>query len=401
MRTFRARALVWMAFLFGCESAGDRAARDAEPAGELDGAPSEAGVSDAAADAAPGREDGGTLEGDAEPSDAASSDGDASGPPDAGTGPSGDPLFVSVGGEDNTPWLYTSCDGRSWTRRTIALPAGHPTGGEGSGLRGVGYGGGTFVVTGGGTVGGQNVRLIGRSNDGVSWQWEEGPSCTDCQWMGGAAWLDDGATGIWIAGGGGGTRLYSRDVGRSWAQSSGPGGLAPYRRFRSAGARAVAAGQGVLSVVELAPAGASEPVVWHDSPGSPHESVFVAAGNGAFVAVWYDDGCRWLRTGSTSWQTCSLPAGRDPVITSVVFGNGKFSILGHGAPIESTDGEHWTLASSGTGTDFRDVAFGDGTYVTSGSYSSDARSWQTATRAAEHGYAQAVGRLASGRSCPE
>jgi hypothetical protein len=328
--------------------------------------------------------------------DAAASDGGA----DGSAGASGEWAFVSVGGEGNTPWLYTSCDGRTWTRRTIALPAGHPSGGEGSGLRGIGYGAGTFVITGGGTVGAQNVRLLGRSRDGVSWQWEErqAGACGDCQWLGGAAWLDDGNGGVWIAGGGSGSRLYSKDGGRTWTESDARG-RAPYRRFRSDGARAVGAGQGVLTLVELTPASADEPVIWHDSDGPPHESVFVAAGNGAFVAVWYDDGCRFLREGTT-WRTCDLPAGRDPVITSVAFGNGKFSILGHGAPIESTDGEHWTLASSGTGTDFRDVAFGNGTYVTSGSYSSDGRSWQNASSSAEHGYAQAAGRLGDGHACP-
>ena len=124
-----------------------------------------------------------------------------------------------------------------------------------------------------------------------------------------------------------------------------------------------------------------------------------AAGNGAIVAVWYDDGCRWLREG-TSWKPCSLPAGRDPVITSVVFGDGKFSILGHGAPIESSDGEHWTLAPSGDGTDFRDVAFDHGTYTTPGSYSSDARTWRSADPGAEHGAAMAAGPLANSASCP-
>ena len=249
-------------------------------------------------------------------------------------------------------------------------------------------------------VGCGTSRSLGRSRDGVSWQWEErqAGACGDCQWVGGVAWLDNGSGGVWVAGGGTGTRLYSKDDGRTWTQSNARGRNA-YRRFRSDGVRAVGAGQGVLTVVELAPTSAAEPVTWYDSDGPPHESVFLAAGNGAFVAVWYNDGCRFLREGTT-WAPCVLPEGRDPVITSVVFGNGKFSILGHGAPLESTDGEHWSLASSGTGTDFRDVAFGNGTYLTPWSYSPDGRSWKNATRSAQNGYAVAAGRLGDAHACP-
>jgi hypothetical protein len=321
--------------------------------------------------------------------------------PDSGAAATGETVFVSVGGENNIPWLYTSCDGHTWLRRVLSLPAGHPTAGEGAGLRGIGYGAGTFVITGGGSVNGGNARLLARSVDGVNWQWEQRPlSCTDCQWMGGAAFLDDGkGGGVWIAGGGIGTRLFSRDDGRSW-QTSSTQGMAPYRRFRSAGARAVGAGQGVLTVVELAAPGASEPVLWHDSAQPiAHESVYIAAGNGAFVVIWYDDGCRFLREGD-SFEPCDLPSGHDPVLTSVVFGNGKFSILGRGAPIESSDGEHWTLANSGDGADFRDVTYAAGSYVTPRAYSSDAIAWEDASPPASNASAIAAGRLAAGQSCP-
>jgi hypothetical protein len=324
---------------------------------------------------------------------------DAGARPDATEGESGETLFVSVGGADNTPWLYTSCDGRAWTRRLLSLPAGHPSTGEGSGLRGVAYGAGKFVITGGGTGNGNNVRLLASSVDGLNWQWEEraGP-CNDCQWMGGAAFLDDGKDGLWIAGGGTGTRLYSRDGGRSWQESS-TTGIAPYRRFRSQGARAVGAGQGVLSVIELAPAGAVDPVVWRDSAQPiAHETAYIAAGNDTFVVVWYNDGCRFLREGT--WRSCDLPDGHDPVLTSVVFGDGKFSIIGRGAPLESSDGEHWTLVEDGTGTDFRDVTYAADSYVTPTLYSSDARTWQVASPGAEHGSAIASGRLGPGQRCP-
>jgi hypothetical protein len=363
----------------------DAAQSDASNTSRMDGStPRDAG-------AEAGSTDAGRL-------DAATSDsGGVTG--DGGSAATGGLVFVSVGGAANVPWLYTSCDGRLWDRRPLGLTDEHPLDGEGRGLRGVAYGAGIFVITGGGSVPSGNVRILGRSEDGLNWQWEERASfCTDCEWMGGAAFLDNGQGGIWIAGGGSGTRLYSRNGARSWQQSSAQG-IAPYRRFRSLGARAAGAGQGVLTLVELAPAGSSEPVVWHDSAQPTHESVFLAAGNGAFVAVWYNDGCRFLRDGTT-WRTCTLPAGRDPVLTSVVFGNGKFSILGHGAPLESTDGEHWTIAPSGSGTDFRDVTYAEGTYATPISYSSDARSWTPAALNAHEGFAMAAGRLAAGRSCP-
>lgn len=320
---------------------------------------------------------------------------------DARAQANGETLFVSVGGEDNTPWLYTSCDGRAWTRRTLELPPGHPTLGEGAGLRGVGYGAGTFVITGGGSVSSGNARLMGRSVDGVTWEWEQRPlACGDCQWIGGAALLDDGHDRLWIAGGGTGARLYSRDDGKSWQTSSGQG-MAPYRRFRSLAARAVGAGQGLLTIVEFAPAGSSEPVLWRDS-AQPigHESVFIAAGNGTFVAVWYDDGCRYLPAGATSWRSCDLPEDRDPVITSVVFGDGKFSILGHGAPIESVDGEHWTMTRDGDGSDFRDVAHAAGSYATPRLHSRDGADWESADPSAEQGTAVAVGALGNGLRCP-
>ena len=317
-----------------------------------------------------------------------SSAGDARAP-----GP-GETVFVSVGSSDNTPWLYTSCDGRSWTRRLLELPADQPM----RGLRGVAYGAGTFVITGGGSLDGRNVRLIGRSEDAVNWQWEQRPlACSDCQWVGGAAFLDDGAQGIWIAGGGTGTRLYSRDGGRSWHTSSAQG-LSAYRRFRSAGARAVGAGEGVLTLVELAAAGASEPVVWRDSAQPiAHESVFIAAGNGTFVVVWHEDGCLFLGA-DDRWQPCRLPSERDPVITSVVFADGKFTILGRGAPLESRDGREWTLTTGPRGSDFRDIVHGAGVYATPRQHSDDAANWQNANPSAENGTALAVGTLASG--CP-
>jgi hypothetical protein len=374
-----------------------RAQADAESTPENRAEDAEATARDASQEATPDGSAGGDgLDGGHDASSA--NDGEIS-RPEGDASASGETVFVSVGSEDNTPWLYTSCDGRAWTRRTLSLPSGHPTG-AGGGLRGIGYGAGTFVITGGGAANGGNVRLLGSSVDGVTWQWEEGPlACTNCQWMGGAAFLDDGKDGVWIAGGGTGTRLYSKDHGRSWQTSSGEG-LAPYRRFRSDGTRAVGAGQGVLTVVELAAAGASEPAIWHDSAEPvAHESVYIAAGNGAFVVIWYDDGCRVLRDGTT-FHECDLPSGHDPILTSVVFGDGKFSILGHGAPLQSSDGEHWTLADSGTGSDFRDVAYADGTYATSELYSTDASDWKAASPSALNGTAIAVGKLRDGRSCP-
>ncbi len=326
----------------------------------------------------------------------ASHSADASSASDASTPSPGETVFVSVGSSDNTPWLYTSCDGRAWTRRLLDLPADQPM----RGLRGVAYGAGTFVITGGGSLDGRNVRLIGRSEDALNWQWEQRPlACSDCQWLGGAAFLDDGAQGIWIAGGGTGTRLYSRDGGRSW-QTSSAQGLSAYRRFRSAGARAVGAGEGVLTVVELAAAGASEPVVWRDSAQPiAHESVFIAAGNGTFVVVWHENGCLFLGADG-SWQSCRLPSERDPVITSVVFAADKFTILGRGAPLESRDGQEWKLAAGPRGSDFRDVVHGAGVYATPRQHSVDAANWQSANPSAESGTALAVGTLATGLRCP-
>lgn len=374
----------------GFDPAPNEATSDAgndEPTHDAANAPDEPG------DATPG----GTVD----PTDGSvPSDGEQTAP-DAGVSATGDTLFVSVGGEENVPWLYTSCDGQNWLRRMLSLPTGHPTTGEGGGLRGVAYGGGTFVVTGGGATSAGNARLLGRSVDGVTWQWEQRPlACSDCQWMGGAAFLDDGKQGVWIAAGGTGSRVFSTDGGRSW-QASSTQGTSPYRRFRSEGSRAVGVGAGLLTIVDLAAPGASEPVTWRDSAQPiAHESAYIAAGNGVFVVVWYDDGCRYLRAGATSFRPCILPSGRDPVLTSVVFGGGKFSIIGHGAPIESSDGEHWTLAEEGDGDDFRDVTYAADTYATPHAYSSDAIHWEDADAPAEHATAIAAGRLGAGQSCP-
>lgn len=307
-----------------------------------------------------------------------------------------DTVFVSVGSHDNTPWLYTSCEGRAWMQRALELPMDRAL----RGLRGISYGAGTFVITGGGSLDGRNVRLIGRSTDALTWHWEEvPPACSDCQWVGGAAFLDDGTRRLWIAGGGVGTRLYSRDDGRSW-QTNRERGISAYRRFRSLGSRAVGAGEGVLTIVELAPPGAAEPVTWRDSAQPiDHESVFIAAGNGAVVVVWHRDGCLYLRE-DDSWQPCNLPSDRDAVITSVVFGAGKFTILGRGAPLESPNGVDWTLSAAPPGSDFRDVVHGAGLYVTPGQHSDDAANWESSSPSAEYGTALAVGALAAGLRCP-
>jgi hypothetical protein len=157
----------------------------------------------------------------------------------------------------------------------------------------------------------------------------------------------------------------------------------------------------VLSIVELSAPGASEPVVWRDSAHPiAHESVYIAAGNGVFVVVWYDEGCRFLRAGSSTFRACDLPEGHDPVLTSVVFAEGKFSILGRGAALDSTDGEHWTLRAEGSGSDFRDVTYAASTYASAQLYSSDAADWQPADPSALHGTAIAAGKLGTGRGCP-
>jgi hypothetical protein len=85
-------------------------------------------------------------------------------------------------------------------------------------LRAVAYGGGVFIAVGGD----QNGRVM-RSLDGEHWDEDVHPldACPDetypsscSNWMGGVAYLS--APQVWLAGGGNGATMRSRDGGRTW-----------------------------------------------------------------------------------------------------------------------------------------------------------------------------------------
>jgi hypothetical protein len=301
--------------------------------------------------------------------------------PDAAS-PGGVAVFVAVGYDSkaaSAPRVATSCDGTVWKNQTINLPGGSWTDPEPNGLRGLGFGGGRFVAVGGGTgVSNINTRRLYVSTDAVNWVHEDqsyecaGGSCntsnvcTSCQFMGDAAWLDDGtANGVWVMGGGNADHRYSIDAGVSWKRLTTKGTVGQYRRMASAGGVGAATADSGVSIIHLAP-GQTPPVTWVDQAMPKVTEPSLAVSNGTAVAVWWDTDCHVFTAGA--WQNCTLPHA-PTAITSVVF-DGAFRIVGRDPPYVSTDGVTYTQTATTGGSDFRQVRFGGGIYV-----APDAKRW--------------------------
>ena len=193
-----------------------------------------------------------------------------------------------------------SSDGSQWTG--YAIP-------ELSGMEGIAYGSGSFVAVGS-VAGYPNLGYFGHSTSGTNW------------------------TGL----------------------------LAP------AGLRAVAYGNGkyvavgdfgVVFTVDTQFNGTSNP------PPATESLHGITYGGGRFVAVG-DMGRVMVSMNGQTWQTNSLPFPA-PSLHAVAYGNGYYVAVGmYGAVWRSSDGLNWTDYSPGAFSEFRGIGFGEGVFVAVG-----------------------------------
>jgi hypothetical protein len=230
-----------------------------------------------------------------------------------------------------------SSDGSSWS-----YCGAKPTGDDHTPdlLRNVGYGEGVFIAVGGD----KNGRVM-RTLDGVHWQDDVHPTnaCgkesypnTCLTWMGGVAYLD----GVWLAGGGNGATMRSRDAGASWQAVRGG--------FPEKHIRGMAAGSGL----------------------------FIASTDGGALYVSGNAGDSW--TAKNIWSGASSSA-----YLHVVHGEGTFIAFAQGACFISSDrAETWQACASSVKAS-QSFAFDGAQWVASVSpgyaTSRDAKTWTAHT----------------------
>jgi hypothetical protein len=328
-------------------------ASDAAPDGSHGGAAGASGASDAGRGMArndagnagkpqqPGRSatDSGTAAGpartDAASTDAGSSDapsGDAGAVRDAAVG-RGSPLVVGVGS-----W---GLRGRSSDGAAFSYCGNPSTGDDHSPdlLRNVAYGDGVFIA-----VGGDANSMVMRSLDGAHWQ-EDLHATTSCageaypascqNWMGGVAY----GAGVWLAGGGNGALMRSRDAGQTWTGLHPQPTPSPIRDLSYGDGRFVGGtDQGFVIVSDDAGDSWTEHALWN-------YDTQIAYGGGAFIA-W---GAHW--NGSAFDRACFVSVDGAQNFTACAAEVASASSFAH-------DGTRWVAATGSS-------------YMTS----SDAQSW--------------------------
>jgi hypothetical protein len=261
------------------------------------------------------------------------------GNPDAGDSgaatAAGSPLLVGVG---NWGLRGRSADGAAWD-----YCGNLSTGNDHSPdlLRNVGYGDGVLVA-----VGGDANSMVMRSLDGVHWQEDLHPtsSCAgesyppSCQnWMGGVAY----GGGTWLAGGGNGALMRSRDGGLTWT------GLHPQptpnaiRDLAYGDGRFVAGtDQGVVLVSRDEGDSWTAHALWtYDTQIAYGAGVFIAWG-----AHWngsaFDRGCFVGKSSGDSWSACAPRHVADA--TSFAHDGTQWVAAIAGGYATSTDAVTWT-----------------------------------------------------------
>ena len=361
---------------------------------------SDAATGDATADSG-SSSDAGTTVADAAPSDAAAQDAaqpDATQPdaaqPDAAQSdagapnpPAGKSMIVGVGS-----WGLRA---RSQEGAPFVICRNPSTGNDHSPdlLRDVGYGDGVFVA-----VGGDANAMVMRSLDAVHWQEDLHPTagCSDSypsscnNWMGGVAYHH----GVWLAGGGNGALMRSKDGGLTWSGVHPKPTPTPIRHMAGGSGRFVAGGDsGAVFVTS------DDGDSWQrfDLWTSQSQGMRIAHGAGSFIAwgTWYNNStskneqaCFVSADKGDHWQPCD-----SAVATSASFvhdGTRWVARTGSGYAT-SADGVSWTMhAASGvpsellfdgstwygrTGSTFSSGATPDAFKVISGTKASDYRSW--------------------------
>jgi hypothetical protein len=341
----------------------------------------------------------------------------------------GNGQFVAVGDSDlfGDPLIFTSTNGVNWNQQNYA---GHYY--DYLLLLGVAYGSGRFVAIGSYSVGGSGFSDILTSTNGIVWDRDPIPTPAHIEPLG-VVW----GAGTFVAVGGYGDLLsstngvdwtnhlqgfYGRDsnlngitgtsnllvaVGGDPALSRGlvltsSNGLDWVRAAGVFGAlQEVIYAQGKFFAVESSDLGfgsvlSGDGVNWTEVHFTDAPLNGIVYGNGTFVAVGgqcddYQNSISFTATSTDGETWTDHDAGTNGLLQAVAFGNGVFVAVGvgddlnndcyfSGPPVTSTDGAHWTPAST-PNVSFSAVAFGNGRFVSangddSGIWTSfDGQSW--------------------------
>ena len=251
----------------------------------------------------------------------------------------GTPIWVGGGGVDGR--VSVTLDGETWTDATTASLGPIDVGHTRNLIRGVGYGGGTFVV-----VGGYDNGYVSISCDGVTWdrdvlgtniEGELPAPYTD--FLSDVAYLD----GVFVAAGGAGARLTSTDMGLTWT---------PTHEYESGHFRGIATGNGRFVATghtwgtgESMTTTSTDGMTWTPVLLQPGELGGVVFGDGVFVST---GGTRCATTtDGEAWTDCALPSIPD-TIAGAEFTNGTFYVqFLDGQYATSDDGLAWSALQDG------------------------------------------------------
>lgn len=249
--------------------------------------------------------------------------------------PAGTVIVFGGGGTEGR--VSSTADGASWADVITASKGPQFEGHSRNLIRGVGYGGGVFVAVGGldnayvvTTCDGEHYRhdVLGTNVDG------DVPA-PYADFMSAVAYKD----GVFVAAGGGGKKIVSKDHGLTW-QAVGGGEGGHLRGIAAGNGLFVVAGhlwEGDQAMIATSPDGET----WTPTATSAGElGRGIVFGNGLFIAIGTKRCAR--STDGIEWADCGIGGGADQL--GLHFVNGEFHVQrADGTAASSEDGAAWTV----------------------------------------------------------
>lgn len=240
--------------------------------------------------------------------------------------------------------VWTSADGSQWTGYAIPDLAS---------VEGIAYGNGSYVAVGS-VPGYPNLGYFGHSTSGTSWTGWLAPAGLRAVAYGNGKYVAVGDFGA----------VYTVDTQFNGTSNS-PPVMDSLRGITYGGGRFVAVGD--MGRVMISTNGQTWQTNTLPFPSPPLSAV--AYGNGYYVAVGMS-GAVWRSSDGLNWSDYSPGAFSD--LRGIGFGEGVFVAVGwNGSIYTSTDGASWISRNSGLfmPPNFNDVAYGNGSFVVVGDFS--------------------------------
>jgi hypothetical protein len=294
---------------------------------------------------------------------------------------SGVPVFLAMGYGTRR---VLSCDyGLTWPLDEADVANG---GDDGTLVRGLAGGHGTFVAA----VGGGGTRNLFISHDGVTW---------DRRVLGGNGYSDVAfGNGRFVAGGGH-ISIVSTDDGASFGMEGtmGSGGILRHLAFGDyQGGRFAAAGDTGRRM------NSSDAVTWGHEVSGGNGFNALAYGAGRFVALHGDGSYLYSTDGGDNWQDGSIAGAANA--RGILWDGARFLVTTSGNAFTSPDGATWTPHTASGGPDVFDVSDDHQHYAGSANgdlfHSTDGITW-TRTKQGGQGIVRIkFGRVSASAVCP-